>query len=195
MARPWRQLGHNCDKSLHNSQGLFTSGWLSASWGFPCFAFRDTHARQDDDRSTSGGGPLSAQASLVAASGDLTLARDRRRGRSQGPFGLWSLAMNNAALAQTHLAPKLAQANWDLLYMMKFASLICAFAAVLALSGCLKTLESSGSASATPASQAPAKNSQGYVATQGQPKIVNGYDCSVVPRSKSEIAEYREKCL
>ena len=79
--------------------------------------------------------------------------------------------------------------------MMKFASLFCAFAAVLALSGCLKTLESSGSASATPASQAPATNSQGYATNQGQPKVVNGYDCSVVPRSKSEIAEYREQCL
>lgn len=78
--------------------------------------------------------------------------------------------------------------------MMKFASLICALATVFALSGCLKTLDSS--ASATPASSpAPATNSQGYATNQGAPKMVNGYDCSVVPRSKSEIAEYREKCL
>ncbi len=77
--------------------------------------------------------------------------------------------------------------------MLKFASLFCALATVLALSGCLKTLES---ASATPAATpAPATNAQGYATNQGAPKMVNGYDCSVVPRSKSEIAEYREKCL
>ena len=71
---------------------------------------------------------------------------------------------------------------------------------LVGLSACVVEPQSSSqgsqiqSAPSSSTSSTPKKNSVGQTVTDAPAKVVNGVDCSIIPRSSDELISYRKNC-